>query len=201
MHRNALGVPEENLVGWSQSTAREDGVRFMGNRGVVLDGRTLFAVVAGVVAALLMWSLTSAPALAQATGGDVDLQVVDCSQVQAAVANQYNSGDAVAVSDATAGASGSAANSDAVAAISQYLDISQSQVNACLGGDGASTDTGGDDGGKTGDVDEEKDVLASTISGKELPNTGGPALPVSAFGFALLAAGILSAGAIVRRGR
>src|SRR5215210_2756173 len=169
----------------------------MGNRGFVFDGRTLFVVVAGVVAALLVWGPMAAPALAQANAGDVDLQVVDCSQVQAAVAAQYNSGDASADADASAGDFASAANSDAVAAISQYLDISQSQVNACLGG----ANPPGSTTKAPGDTDTDKGVVPGTESASKLPNTGGVPLPVAALGLALVAAGILSAGSIVRRGR
>jgi hypothetical protein len=177
--------------------AREDGVSFMGHRGLVLDGRTLFVAVTGYVAALLVWGLLAAPALAQANAGDVDLQAVDCSQVQGAVAGQYNSGDAVAVQQYDSGT--------ATAEIAQALNIDQSQVNSCLGGTGgAPTDNGTDDGtddGTEGDVDSSADVDAATISEKPLPNTGGMPLPVAALGFALVAAGILSAGSIVRRGR
>jgi hypothetical protein len=183
-------VPEENLAGWSQSIAREDGVRFMGYRGLVLDGRKLFVVVAGAVAALLVWGLMAAPALAQATAGDVDFQAVDCSQVQAALANQYNSGDAVALQYN----SGAATGGDATAEIAQALSIDQSQVNECLSGNDAAD-------GDVGDVDKEKDVLASTVSGKELPNTGGLPLSGAVASFALVAAGILLAGSIIRRSR
>ena len=167
----------------------------MGYRGLVLDGRMLFVAVAGVVAALLVWGLMAAPALAQATAGDVDLQSVDCSQVQAAVANQYNSGDAVAQQYGSG---------NATAEIAQALDINQSQVNACLGGDGTPTDNGTDDGadnGTTGDVDSSADVIADTFDKGVLPNTGGAPLPGAILGLALVAAGILSVGAIVRRDR
>jgi hypothetical protein len=178
--------------------AREDGVRFMGYRGLVFDGRTLFVAVAGFVAALLVWGLLAAPALAQgadaqagdagAQAGDVDFQAVDCSQVQAAVAGQYNSGDAGAVA---------VQYGDATASIAQALNIDQSQVNGCLGGTGGAPT----DDGTGGDVDSSADVLGDTISGKDLPNTGGVPLPAAVFGLALVAAGILSAGSIVRRGR
>jgi hypothetical protein len=163
--------------------AREDGVRFMGNRGLVFDGRTLFLAVA----ALLMWSLMAAPAFAQAVpqagndgaqAGDVDFQAVDCSQVQAALAGQYNSGDAVAIQYGSA---------DATASIAQELGISQEQANACLSG--------------AGDVDSSKGVKADTISKIPLPDTGGMPLPAAVFGLALAAAGLLSAGSIIRRGR
>jgi hypothetical protein len=171
--------------------AREDGVRFMGYGGLVFDGRTLFVAVAGFVAALLVWGLLAAPALAQdanaqagdagAQAGDVDFQAVDCSQVQGAVAGQYNSGDAVAVQQYDSGA--------ATATIAQNLGISQAQANACLGGN------------EPGAVNTPKGVLKDTESAIKLPNTGGMPLPVAALGLALVAAGILSAGSIVRRGR
>ena len=163
----------------------------MGHRGVVLDGRMLFVAVA----ALLMWSLIAAPAFAQdadaqagdagAQAGDVDFQAVDCSQVQAAVAAQYNSGDAGAVAVQYG-------DGNITAAIAQDLGISQAQANACLSGAG---------GGGPGDVDKSADVKADTISDIPLPNTGGVPLPAAVFGLALVAAGILSAGSIVRRSR
>ena len=172
--------------------AREDGVRFMGNRGAVFDGRTLFVAVA----ALLVWGLMAAPAFAQAQAGDdvaqagdVDFDAVDCSQVQAALANQYNSGDAVAQQYGSG---------DATASIAQALNIDQSQVNGCLGDTGSN---GLDNGTNKGDVDSSAGVNAETISENPLPNTGGAPLPAAIFGLALVAAGILSAGAIVRRGR
>ena len=70
-------------------------------------------------------------------------------------------------------------NSVAVAQISQRLDISQSQVNACLGtigDDGNSDDTDTTDDTDTA-TDAENDVMASTVpETDELPNTGGPSL-------------------------
>lgn len=174
----------------------------MGSRGSVFEGKTLFVAVVGVVAALLVWGLMAAPAFAQATAGDVNIQYVDCSQVQAAVAEQYNSGDAIADPDAVAGKNGSAANSDAVAEIAQELGITQEQVNACLNGGDGGTDDDADNNGTDDNVNSsEKDVLASTISDSKLPNTGGAPLPGAVAGFALVAAGILSVGLIVRRGR
>ena len=41
-----------------------------------------------LLAAMLAMVLTAAPVLAQAIGGDVTVQNVDCSQVQAAAATQ-----------------------------------------------------------------------------------------------------------------
>ncbi|HEX6710538.1 MAG TPA: hypothetical protein VF068_09400 [Rubrobacter sp.] len=191
MHRNALRVPEENLAGRSQSMAREDGVRFMGYRGSVLEGRTLFVAVAGVVAALLVWSLTAAPALAQAKAGNVDFQAVDCSQVQAAVAGQYNSGDAVAVQQYDSGT--------ATAEIAQALGIDQSQVNDCLSNGG--TNSPGSKTKTPGDTNNPNDIVPGTKSVSELPNTGGAPLSGVVAGFALVAAGILSVGLTIRRGR
>lgn len=190
MHRNALRVPEENLAGRSQSMAREDGVRFMGYRGSVLEGRTRFVAVAGFVAALLVWGLTAAPALAQATAGNVDFQAVDCSQVQAAVGGQYNSGDAVAQQYGSG---------DATAEIAQALGIDQSQVNDCLSNGG--TNSPGSKTKTPGDTNSPNDIVPGTKSVSELPNTGGAPLSGVVAGFALVAAGILSAGLIVRRGR
>ena len=153
--------------------------------GSVFEGKTLFVAVVGAVAALLVWGMLAAPAFAQATAGDVDLQSIDCSQVQAAVAGQYNSGDAAAGTASQQYSSG-----DATAVIAQALGIDQSQVNACLSGSDSADE-------KAGDVNSGNDVLASTISDKGLPNTGGAPLSGAVAGFALVAAGIL----IARRGR
>src|SRR5215213_10539976 len=100
----------------------------------------LAAMVAMVLAA-------GAPAFAQAVGGDVSVQYVDCSQVQAAAAAQGQYGDANADADSNAGDLASAADADAVASIAQSLGITQAQVNACLGGinvnNGGSASPGG----------------------------------------------------------
>ncbi len=74
-----------------------------------------------VGAMLAMMVVAVSPASAQAIGGDVDLDFVDASQVQAAAAFQVNEGDA------TADASG--VGSAAAAEISQDLSIDQTQVN------------------------------------------------------------------------
>jgi hypothetical protein len=76
-------------------------------------------------AMMAMVLAAAVPAFAQAIGGDVSVQYVDCSQVQEAAAVQGQYGDAVA------GASG--IGSAAAAEISQELEITQEQVNACLG--------------------------------------------------------------------
>ena len=168
--------------------AREDRVRFMGYRGSVLDVRVLFVVVA----ALLVWGLAAAPAFAQATAGNVDFQAVDCSQVQAAVAGQYNSGDAVAVQQYDSGT--------ATAEIAQALGIDQSQVNDCLS-NGGGTNSPGSKTKTPGDTNSPNDIVPGTKSVSELPNTGGAPLSGVVAGFALVAAGILSVGLTIRRGR
>ena len=84
-----------------------------------------------LAAMLALMLVATAPAFAQAIGGDVDLQFTDCSQTQAAAAAQGQYGDA------TAGNLGSAA------AIDQSLTIDQSQVNACDGGVAAGGDIWG----------------------------------------------------------
>jgi hypothetical protein len=81
-----------------------------------------------LAAMLAMVLAAAAPAFAQAVAGDVDVQYVDCSQVQAAAAAQGQYGDATAGDVASA------------AAIAQELNITQEQVNACLGGVAAGED-------------------------------------------------------------
>jgi hypothetical protein len=81
-----------------------------------------------LAAMLAMVLAAAAPVFAQATAGDVDVQYVDCSQVQAAAAAQGQYGDATAGDVASA------------AAIAQELNITQEQVNACLGGVAAGED-------------------------------------------------------------
>jgi hypothetical protein len=85
--------------------------------------RKLMAV--GAMLALML--VSTAPAFANAVGGDVDLRFVDASQTQAAALQ-------VIEGDATAGNLGSAA------AIDQSLTIEQSQVNAGWGGVAAGDD-------------------------------------------------------------
>jgi hypothetical protein len=179
-------------------------------------------VLGVIVATLLAWSLMAAPAFAQdqAKAGDANMLFVDCSQVQTAFAQQYNSGDAISVSQGQYG--------NAIAVIAQDLDISQSQVNACLGGTPpesttpetttpetttdettapetpASETTTGETTAPNGDagaVDNPDGVIASTIAKGELVNTGGMPLPAAAAGLALVAVGMFLAGMVVRRGR
>jgi hypothetical protein len=139
------------------------------------------------------------------SAGDANALFVDCSQVQTAIAQQYNSGDAISVSQEQYG--------NAIAVIAQDLDISQSQVNSCLGGSTPETTTpeppacettSGETtapNGNAGAVDNPDGVIASTIAKGKLVNTGGMSLPAAAAGLALVAVGMFLAGMIVRRGR
>jgi hypothetical protein len=147
-----------------------------------------------LAAMLAMVLAAAAPAFAQAVGGDVDVQYVDCSQVQAAAAAQGQYGDA------TAGDLGSAA------AISQELGISQEQVNACLEGVAAGGDIIVDDGGTAAAsaaataaaaASAGSTAAASSSSAAALPETGGASLIALGAG-ALLVAGGLLARRIVR---
>ncbi|HEU4321586.1 MAG TPA: hypothetical protein VFS21_00420 [Roseiflexaceae bacterium] len=152
-----------------------------------------------LAAMLAMVLAAAAPAFAQAVGGDVDVQYVDCSQVQAAAAAQGQYGDA------TADDLGSAA------AIAQELGISQEQVNACLGGVAAGEDIiVGDDGtaaataGATAAAGAAAGGTAAAAGGTAaaggaaaLPETGGASLIALGAG-ALLVAGGLLARRIVR---
>jgi hypothetical protein len=150
-----------------------------------------------LAAMLAMVLAAAAPAFAQAVGGDVDVQYVDCSQVQAAAAAQGQYGDA------EAGDLGSAA------AISQELGISQAQVNACLEGVAAGGDIVVDDGGTAAAAaaataaasasasSASASASATASSSAALPETGGASLIALGAG-ALLVAGGLLARRIVR---
>jgi hypothetical protein len=108
-----------------------------------------------LLAAMLAMALIAAsPAFAQATGGDVSVQYVDCSQVAAVAAAQGQYGDATA----TSGDIGSAA----AAEISNQLGISIEQVNACLGGVAAGGDIVVEDDAVEKDV-VEKDVVEDEV--------------------------------------
>ncbi len=136
---------------------------------------------------------------------DRNVVFVDCSQVQQVFVTQgqYKDDNAVPVGEG-----------EAVAAVAQDLDISQSQVNACLGnlGGGEETTTGDTTTGdtttgdtttgdtttgdtttaKTADTDDEGDVIAGTIpEADELPDTGGASGLALAAGCALLGVGLL----------
>ena len=144
-----------------------------------------------LAAMLAMVLAAAAPAFAQAVAGDVDVQYVDCSQVQAAAAAQGQYGDA------TADDLGSAA------AIAQELGISQEQVNACLEGVAAGEDIiveGGTAAAATAAASASAAAggSASAAAGAAaLPETGGASLIALGAG-ALLVAGGLLARRIVR---
>ena len=155
-----------------------------------------------LAAMLAMVLAAAAPALAQdatvgddgvATGGDV--QYVDCSQVQAALAAQGQYGDAGAAADDE-----SAASAD----IAQELGIEQSQVNACLGeinvgdvGTVAADDGSASAAAEEGSASAAAEGSASAAAEGELPETGGASLLALGAG-ALLVAGGLLARRIVR---
>src|SRR4028118_1120322 len=126
-----------------------------------------------LLAVLLVSTLvlaTAAPlALAQATAGNdrdngnADITIVDCSQVQNAFGSQGQYGNASAQYQ-----------SEAIAVVSQELNISQNQVNACLGDrpdDGNNDDANNEDGDEDANAeatelkDGEKEVLAGTDPG------------------------------------
>ena len=146
-----------------------------------------------LAAMLAMVLAAAAPAFAQAVGGNVDVQYVDCSQVQAAAAAQGQYGDASADADASAGDFASAADADAAAAIAQELGITQAQVNACLGG----IDNDEVSGGGTTTVTVTTTATSTATAAAELPSTGGTSLLALGAG-ALLVAGGLLARRIVR---
>ena len=145
-------------------------------------------------------------AFAQGTDGegrDGNVTIVDCSQVQNLfVQGQYGNANASAQYQ-----------SDAIALISQELNISQDQVNLCLvnvGGDGDSGGGGGDDdeeeagaeddeeagaeeaaGVEAAETDDEGDVIASTVPEvEELPETGGASLLALGAGLVMVAGGV-----------
>ena len=158
-----------------------------------------------LAAMLAMVLAAAAPAFAQAVGGDVSVQYVDCSQVQAAAAAQGQYGDAIADADASAGDFASAANAEAVAAIAQELGITQAQVNACLGGinvnEGGSvvvtvsaSGSGSASASGSGSASASSSSSASaSASAATLPDTGGASL------FALGAGALLVAGGLLAR--
>jgi LPXTG-motif cell wall-anchored protein len=121
----------------------------------------------------------------QATAGDdrdngnTDITIVDCSQVQNALGSQSQYGNASAQY-----------LSEAIAVVSQELNITQNQANACLGGQ--PNEGGGSDNREAGegDDDEEENVLANTVPEvNKLPETGGASLLSLGVGLALVAGG------------
>ena len=125
-----------------------------------------------------------------------NVQYVDCSQVAAALQNQY--GAAVA-------------NDEATAEVANEQGITINQVNACLGNVSADGNNNGDDDDNENNEDENGDaaannleggkdaVLAGTDPGGTLPNTGGPSLLVLGVALALVAGGTSLIGFSVRR--
>lgn len=121
-----------------------------------------------LAAMLAMVLIAAAPAFAQATGGDVSVQYVDCSQVAAVAAVQGQYGDATA----TSGDIGSAA----AAEISNELGISIEQVNACLGGVAAGGDIVVEEDVVEEDVVEEDAVVEED---KDVAEAAAPAAPAA----------------------
>jgi LPXTG-motif cell wall-anchored protein len=157
----------------------------------------LFAVL---LVSTLVLTAAAPLALAQVTvSGDNNnaVQYVDCSQVQAAANIQYGDQNA-------------AANDNSNAEIANELNISQNQVNACLGEIGGDPDDNtppaddntppaddstppADDNTTAADDDttaSEDEVMANTIPKTAvLPDTGGPSLLSLGVGVALVAGG------------
>ena len=155
---------------------------------------SLLGAVSFLFAALLI-----GPALAQDSGtGSRDRNVifVDCSQVQQVFVSQGQYGDANAVA---------VGEGDAVATISQRLDISQSQVNACLGniGGGNAEETTAEEttaeettaeettGEQTTVIDGQTILIPDKLADTTLPETGGPSGIALAAGCALLGVGLI----------
>ena len=128
-------------------------------------GARLLAVLSAL--ALLLAAFGPA-ALAQESRANV--QYVDCSQVQTAEGNQGQYGDA----------SGD---------VAQELNISQEQVNECLGGGLERNERGGEE---TTVVDGET-IILTDVAADQLPKTGGASFAglLLASGCALLGAGLL----------
>ncbi len=130
----------------------------------------------------------------RATSGenDTERQYVNCSQVQIAIGGQYAAQGQYAAGDG-----------DATAEIAEELDITQSQVNECLGGqtDDNNSDSNNADEEAEAAANEVEDgedaVLAGTVPEDTLPDTGGPSLLVAAAGFAL----VLGGASLIRTGR
>lgn len=145
-------------------------------------------LLAVLLVSTLVLSSAASIAFAQAER-DPSVQYVDCSQVQSAIQGQY--GNANAIGDGN------------TAEVAQDLNISQSQVNACLGGqvDDESEKPGKDPTEDPGDkntpasdenalVEGEAAVDADTIPEGTLPNTGGLSLIAVALGAALVVGGV-----------
>ncbi len=117
----------------------------------------LAAVVAMVLAA-------AAPAFAQASAVGGSVQYVDCDQIQAAATGQYN-----------------VANDQDLAALAQWLGVSQNQVSACYGSIAAGDDVNINTASETAIADTvsppaDDGGSASAAAGGEGPATGGASL-------------------------
>lgn len=156
-------------------------------------------LVTALASVLLAAVLFSSPAFAQARGEDDSVQYIDCSQVQTIVMDQ-------------GGQYGVAVGREARTEIARELNISQKQVNACLGNIGVNDDvddnnddTTVDDGEDTTTVEAaaKGDVLSHTIPEKKvLASTGGMPLSGSALlAFAMIGAGLSLLGFGIRRNR
>jgi hypothetical protein len=144
------------------------------------------------VLCMALVALACVPAFAQdeGEGRDGNVIIVDCSQVQQVVASQgqYGDANAVAVND-----------SEAVAQISQRLDISRSQVNACLGNIGGADEETTDEGTTADEEtteetmvrDGETIIMPDELGATALPDTGGPGGYGLAAGCALLGVGLI----------
>jgi LPXTG-motif cell wall-anchored protein len=126
----------------------------------------LAAVMAMVLAA-------AAPAFAQASAVGGSVQYVDCDQIQAAVTGQYN-----------------VANDQDLAAVAQWLGVSQNQVSACYGSIAAGDDVNINTASATVIADGGSPPPGT---GGTLPDTGGASL------FALGAGALLVAGGLLAR--
>jgi hypothetical protein len=167
-----------------------------------------------LAAMLAMVLVAAAPALAQVNieGDEGDTtttnQYVDCTQVQAAAADQNQYGDANAGADD---------ESEAVADIAQELGISQEAVQNCIAGDDNNVGVGDVDGdGAVEDVavdgvDNDGDGAVDEADGTEaaaasssaasssaaagtsvLPDTGGASLFTLGAGALLVGGGLLA---------
>lgn len=114
---------------------------------------------------------------------------VSCLQVQNAFGGQGQYGDADALQYGDSGQGG-----ETVAEVAQELGISQEQVLNCIGVEVQSSDE------DRGDADDLEDIVPGTAAEGDLPNTGGPPLPATAFALAMVIASVALLGTRVRRG-
>jgi hypothetical protein len=148
-------------------------------------------LIAVLVISLLIVLLVATAVYAKDNRGP-NVQYVDCSQVQNAVGGQYGSATAI--------------GRDATAEVAQELNISQNQVNACLGNIGVDETTEKTDetteettgkersGEETTVVDGQTILMPKGVAADKLPDTGGPTGGgfVLAAGCALLGVGLIA---------